>query len=468
MSNKNSTIENVYKLNGNIPLGVAIPFGLQHILAMFVSNITPIILVTGVAKVAGQNMDQTLVSILIQNCIFIAGVASLIQIAGIWKIGSKLPIIMGISFTFLAAMMGAASKDYNIAMGAVIVGGCIEGLLGLCYKFWKGILSPIVSACVVCGIGLSLFTVGTNSFGGGGDYLPNFGAPLFWIIGGATLITCLVWAYVAKGPIKSLSALIGLIVGYALSAVFDIVGLSTALCGLDAEALAANGGVYKLLDFSQIMSRGAIGLPRPMPTGLPQFEVGAIISMTVIFLVSATETIGDSAALCQGGLDRDITTEETSGSLACDGFASSIAGLFGCSPITSFSQNVGLCAMTKVVNRFAVGTGAVILILAGFFPPLAGFFQTIPQPVLGGCTIMMFGQILVSGFQMIHRAGFTERNFTIAALSLCIGGGFTAAGSNTIFKFAPQIVQDIFATNVVAVVFIVAVVLNLILPKNAE
>lgn len=312
---------------------------------MFVSNTTPIILVTGVAVVNGQSMDSHLVSVLIQNCIFIAGVASLIQIAGIWKIGSRLPIIMGISFTFLAAMMGAASKDYNIAMGAVIVGGCIEGILGLCYKYWKGILSPIVSACVVCGIGLSLFTVGTNSFGGGGSYMPNFGAPLFWIIGGATLITCLVWTYAAKGPIKALSALAGLVVGYVLTVIFDVAGISTLLCGLSAEELAAQGGVYKLIDFSQIMSRGFIGIPQPLPTGAPKFEIGAIVSMTVIFLVSATETIGDSAALCQGD-------------------------------------------------------------------------------------------------------------------------GFTAAGSNEIFKFTPQIVQDIFASNVVAVVFIVAVILNLILPKE--
>ena len=468
MSNKTSNLDNVYKLNGSLPITAAIPFGLQHILAMFVANITPIMIICGLAQVNGHPLtdDPHMTATLIQNCIFIAGVASLIQIAGIWKIGSRLPIIMGISFTFLAAMIGAATKDYNIAMGAVIVGGCIEGILGLCYKYWKGILSPIVSACVVCGIGLSLFTVGTNSFGGGQPTDPNFGAPLFWIIGSATLITCLVWAYAAKGPIKALSALAGLIVGYVLAFIFDVFGLSTALCGLSAEELIANGGVYKLIDFSQIMQRGVVGLPRPFPTGMPQFEIGAIISMTVIFLVSATETIGDSAALCQGGLDRDITTEETSGSLACDGFASSIAGLFGCSPITSFSQNVGLCAMTKVVNRIAVGTGAVILILAGFFPPLAGFFQTIPQPVLGGCTIMMFGQILVAGFQMIHRAGFTERNFTIAALSLCIGGGFTAAGSNAIFNYTPQIIQEIFQQNVVAVVFIVAVVLNLVLPKD--
>lgn len=443
-SKNNSSIENVYKLNGSVPLGVAIPFGLQHILAMFVSNVTPIILVTGVAQVNGSPMSEHLVSVLIQNCMFIAGVASLIQIAGIWKIGSRLPIIMGISFTFLAAMMTAAGRDYNIAMGAVIVGGCIEGLLGLSYKYWKGILSPIVSACVVCGIGLSLFTVGTNSFGGGGTYLPDFGAPKYWIIGSITLITCLVWSYMAKGPIRALSALAGLIVGYIVSIPFGLV------------------------DFSQIMARGVVAFPQPLPTGMPKFELGAIISMTVIFLVSATETIGDSAALCQGGLDRDITTEETSGSLACDGFASAIAGLFGCSPITSFSQNVGLCAMTKVVNRFAVGTGAVILIIAGFLPPLAGFFQTIPQPVLGGCTIMMFGQILVSGMQMIHRAGFNDRNFTIAALALCIGGGFTATDSNTIFQFAPQLVKDIFQNNVVAVVFIVSVVLNILLPKEKK
>ena len=466
MAKNTSNISNVYNLNGSIPLNVAVPFGLQHILAMFVSNITPIMIICGLAQLNGHPLtdDPHMTATLIQNCIFIAGVASLIQIVGFWRIGSKLPIIMGISFTFLAAMIGAATKDYNIAMGAVIVGGIIEGLLGLCYKYWKGILSPIVSACVVCGIGLSLFTVGTNSFGGGATDMPNFGAPLFWIIGGATLITCLIWAYAIKGPIKALSALAGLVVGYALTLILDATGLSTALCGLPADAIPAEG--YRLIDYSSIMARGAFGFPQPFPTGLPKFEIGAIVSMTVIFLVSATETIGDSAALCQGGLNRDITTEETSGSLACDGFASSIAGIFGCSPITSFSQNVGLCAMTKVVNRIAVGTGAVILILAGFFPPLAGFFQTIPQPVLGGCTIMMFGQILVSGFQMIHRAGFTERNFTIAALSLCIGGGFTAAGSNAIFEYSPQIIKDIFASNVVAVVFIVAVVLNLCLPKE--
>ena len=284
---------------------------------MFVSNVTPIILVIGVSQVNGSPMDSHTESILIQRCMFIAGIAWLIQIAGIWKIGSRLSIIMSISFIFLAAMMTTVGKDYNITKGAVIVGGYIEGVLGLTYKYWKGILSPIVSACVVCGICLSLFTVGTNSFGGGGTYLPDFSAPKYWIIDSITFITCLVWSYACKGPIKALSALVGLIVGYIVSIPFGMV------------------------DFSEMMARGEVAVPQPLPIGMPR-ELSAIISMTVIFLVSATETICDSAALCQGGLDRDITSEETSVSLACDGFASSIAGLCGCPTITSFSQNVGL------------------------------------------------------------------------------------------------------------------------------
>ena len=431
---------NLYKLDGRVPIHTSILFGLQHILAMFVSNVTPIIIICSEAKVNDKKLEDETISILLQNCMFIAGIASLIQIIGIWKIGSKLPIIMGISFTFLSAMRTTVNKDYNYAMFAVLIGGCIEGILGLLYKYWENILSPIVSACVVCGIGLSLFEVGTISFGGGDKEKSDFGDLKYWFIGTITLITCIIWSNFFKGTIKSLSALAGLIIGYLISIPFN------------------------LIDFSHILDRGFIAFPQPFPTGFPKFDIGSIISMTVIFLVSATETIGDSAALCQGGLNREITEEEISGSLACDGIASAISGLFGCSPITSYSQNIGLCSMTKIVNRFAIGTGAVILIISGFFPPLAGFFQTIPSCVLGGCTIMMFGQIFVSGMQMIERCGFSERNFTIIALSISIGGGFTS--SPKIFKSMPEIIKHIFAENVVAVVFIVSVVLNILLPKD--
>ena len=206
-------------------------------------------------------------------------------------------------------------------------------------------------------------------------------------------------------------------------------------------------------------------MPELLPAK-PEFNINAIVSVTLIFLVSATETIGDTSALAVSGLGRDATTKETSGSIACDGFVSALSSVFGCLPITSFSQNVGLVAMTKVVNRFTIATGAVIMILAGIFPIFGAVLATLPDAVLGGCTIMMFGTIVVSGIQMLGRCGYTQRNITITALSLSIGLGFTQVPE--IFAIFPRIVQTVFAENCVAVVFIVAIILNLVLPKNME
>ena len=185
-------------------------------------------------------------------------------------------------------------------------------------------------------------------------------------------------------------------------------------------------------------------------------------------LFRSAETIGDTTAMVSGGLERDITTEEISGSLACDGYASVFSSLLGCPPVTSFSQNVGLIAMTKVVNRFTIMTGAVCMILAGLLPPVGNFFASLPDSVLGGCTIMMFGTILTSGIEMIAKAGFTQRNITIAALSLSVGIGFTAASEIEIWHIFPQLLQSVFSANVVAVVFVMAIILNLVLPKDME
>ena len=185
-------------------------------------------------------------------------------------------------------------------------------------------------------------------------------------------------------------------------------------------------------------------------------------------MVSAAETIGDTSAVVAKGLDREITESEISGSLACDGFSSSITGIFGCPPVTSFSQNVGLVAMTKVVNRFTIMTGAMFMILAGFVPPIGAFFSSIPESVLGGCTLMMFGTIVVSGIEMLARAGFTQRNIIIIALSLAIGIGFTSVTEAEIWAIFPKMIQDIFSGNCVAVVFVVSIILNLVLPKNME
>lgn len=372
---KDTEMKNLFQLDGRVPVLKAIPFGLQHILAMFVANLTPITLI-GVAS--GLSQDQ--IAFLLQNAMFVAGIATLVQLYPVWKVGSKLPIVMGVSFTFVAILSYVgATYGYPSAIGAILVGGIFEGVLGLLAKYWKKIITPIVAASVVTSIGFSLFSVGTRSFGGG--YTDSFGSAENLILGTVTLAACLLFNIFAKGYKKQLSVLFGLFVGYVLAIFMGKV------------------------DLSVIMSEGLIALPHLLPFK-PEFHLGAIIGVAVIFLVSAAETIGDTSALVNSGLNREVSEKEISGSLACDGFCSSISSLFGCPPITSFSQNIGLINMTGVVNRFTIATGAICMILAGLLPPIGNFFATLPESVLGGCTIMMFGTILTSGIQMISKAGF--------------------------------------------------------------
>ncbi len=433
------SINNIYRLEGRVPIGKAIPFGLQHILAMFVSNLAPITIIAGASKTP---LTPAQLGMLLQNAMFVAGIATMIQLYPIWRIGSKLPVVMGVSFTFVTVLSTiSANYGYPAVVGAVLVGGLFEGTLGLMAKYWRKIITPIVAASVVTAIVFSLFTVGARSFGGG--YNDDFGSAQNLILGTVTLVACLLWNIFAKGYLKQLSVLAGLVVGYILAITMGKV------------------------DLSMIMSGGIISLPHLMPFK-PEFYPGAIISACIIFLVSAAETIGDTSALVAGGLNRKITGEEISGSLGCDGYGSVISGLFGCPPVTSFSQNVGLVNMTKVVNRFTIMTGAACMILAGLLPPVGNFFASLPDAVLGGCTIMMFGTILTSGIQMVADCGFSQRNITIAALSLSIGIGFTTASEVGIWDIFPPMIQSVFSANVVAVVFVVSIILSLILPKDMD
>lgn len=432
-------IENVFQLDGQVPLKTAIPFGLQHVLAMFVANLSPIAIICAAAQPALSTAE---IAMLVQNAMFVAGIATMIQLYPVWKVGSKLPIVMGVSFTFVTILSTiAANYGYPTVIGCVMIGGIFEGTLGLFAKYWRKLISPIVAACVVTAIGFSLFTVGARSFGGG--YADDFGAPKNLLLGTVTLATCLLWNIKAKGYLKQLSVLAGLTVGYIVAIFMGKV------------------------DLSIIFADGLISLPEFLPFK-PVFNIGAIVSVCIIYLVSAAETIGDTTALVAGGLERDIQDHEISGSLACDGFASTISSFFGCPPVTSFSQNVGLINMTKVVNRFTIATGAVAMILAGLLPPIGNFFASLPESVLGGCTLMMFGTILFSGVEMLAKAGFNQRNSIIVSLSLAIGIGFTTSSEIGLWAYFPEVVQSVFATNVVAVVFVVAIVLNLILPKNME
>ena len=450
---------NIYKLNGRVPLQKAIPFGLQHVLAMFVANLAPVLIVCSAALVRGTGEHLTAAEItqILQCAMFVAGIGTCMQLYPIWKIGSKLPIVMGVSFTFLGSLLIICTNPdlgYEGMIGAIILGGIFEGLVGLSAKYWKRFLTPVVSACVVISIGLSLLSVGMNSWGGGNG-AEDFGAWYHLLVGVLTLIVCLGSRYLLKGVYKNLNILVGLIFGYILSVIFTVTGIAP------------------MVDFSGIQETidqvGFFSIPKLVffTSHKPVFNVGAFFTIAIVFLVSAAETTGATTAVCTGALGRDLKMEELQGSLAVDGFSSAISGCFGCLPLTSFSQNVGLVTMTKVINRFTILMGALILILASLFPPLGAFFNSLPQAVLGGCTVMMFGSIMYEGIKMLKNCEFNDRTMIIVSLSFCIGVGLTQTSGN-FFSAFPQVVGDIFNGNAVAGVFVVSLLLSLFLPKKKQ
>lgn len=439
---KESSVDNIYRLDGRVPIGRAIPFGLQHVLAMFVANVAPLIIIASVAVYNGAPFTAAETAQLLQNCMLIAGIGTLVQLYPVWKIGSGLPVVMGLSFTFLAAAMTTASQDYGVMVGAIIVGGCFEGILGLTAKYWRRIISPTLSACVVISIGLSILNVGVSSFGSSSAY--PLGSWQNLLVAAITLAAALVFHTMLKGVAKQLYVLLGMLVGYVVSIFFGMV---------DFGSMADTIGQL-----------GVVAVPR-LFAYVPKFQIGAIFSFALVFIVSAVETIGDTTATCTGGLGRDITEKELSGSLCCDGFVSAISGgVFGCSPITSFSQNVGLISMTHVVNRYCIMFGALAMILGGLFPPVGAFFTTLPDCVLGGCTVIMFGSIMMSGVKMLQEAGMNNRSTLIAATSICLGVGVTEVDG--FFDNLPAVFGAVFAGNMVAGVFVVGLIMELCLPKD--
>lgn len=329
-------------------------------------------------------------------------------------------------------------------VGAIIVGGVFEGILGLTAKYWRKIISPILSACVVVSIGLSILNVGVSSFGSSAKY--PLGSWQNLLVAAITLAAALIFHTTLKGVAKQLYVLLGMIVGYVVAVCFGMVDFA---------------GMTQT-----IRELGVVAVPQ-LFAYTPKFQMGTILSFCLVFIVSAVETIGDTTATCTGGLGRDITDKEISGSLCVDGFASALSGgVFGCSPITSFSQNVGLISMTHVVNRFTIMFGALAMILGGLFPPIGAFFTTLPDCVLGGCTVIMFGSIMMSGIRMMQDAGLDQRNVLIAATSLCLGVGVTQVEG--FFDNLPPVFGEIFAGNMVAGVFVVGLILELCLSKDPK
>ena len=463
MSEENTSNRAPYEFYGKMPLKQAIPLGLQHVLAMFVGNLTPLLIICGACGISGSEEFAHLQVSLLQNAMFVAGVVTMVQLYAIGPIGGKVPIIMGTSSGFIgvfksvADTMGGGVATYGAIMGASIIGGLFEGVLGAFIKPLRKFFPPVVTGTVVLSIGLSLISVGVNSFGGGSS-AKDFGSAENLLLALFVLIVILMVKHWTKGLTSNSAILIGIIAGYAAAVIMGLL--------LPNSGITADGAEYTkawVLNWNKVVEASWISIPEFLPVK-PVFDVRAIAPIIIMFIVTAVETVGDISGVIEGGMDREATDKELSGGVICDGIGSSFAALFGILPNTSFSQNVGLVTMTKIVNRTALASGAVFLILCGLIPKLGAIISIMPQAVLGGAAVMMFSSIVVSGIQLITKEHMTPRNLTIVSVALGVGYGM---GANTaILAQTPQAVQLIFGGSGIVPAALVAILLNLLLPKD--
>lgn len=437
-------------------------------MAMFVGNLTPVLLITGACALDGGLQLQ-----IIQNAMLMAGLITLLQIFTIGPVGAKLPIVMGTSSGFIGVCSGVASTmgqgivTYGAIIFASFIGGLFETVLGFFLKPLRRFFPSLVTGTVVMAIGLSLISVGINSFGGGnnnGDFgsLPNL------FVGTVVLVTIILLKHFTKGVTSTASILIGIVVGYIVCGIMGMI-LPTTYQYIDPNTQETVTKTCSwVLDFSKVSDASWFAVPAFMPFGFSKdmIDLRAIIPIVIMFIVTAVETVGYTSAITEGGLARETTDKELSGSVICDGLGSSIAAFFGVLPNTSFSQNVGLIAMTKIVNLFAISTGAIFLVLCGLFPKLAAIIQMMPQSVLGGAAVMMFASIVVSGIQLVTKDGVSNRTVTIVSVALGLGYGL---GANTeVLSNLPQFVELIFGGSGIVPAAIIAMILNIAIPKNKE
>ena len=429
---KNIELEKAaYDFKAKMPLRQAIPLGLQHVFAMFVGNLTPLLIITSACGLAGGEFADLQISLL-QNAMFVAGIVTLVQLFSIGPVGGQVPIIMGTSSGFLgvfnsvAASMGGGVLAYGAIMGASILGGLFETVLGFFLKPLRKFFPSVVTGTVVLSIGLSLISVGVNSFGGG-NAAKDFGSMENLLLAVFVLVVILFFKHWTNGFVEFTKAWV--------------------------------------LNWNKVAQASWFAIPKLVPVKII-FDMRAILPVLIMFIVTAVETVGDISGVMEGGMGREATDKELSGGVICDGLGSSFAACFGVLPNTSFSQNVGLVAMTKVVNRGALATGAIFLILCGLIPKLGALVSIMPQAVLGGAAVMMFSSIVVSGIQLITKEKMTPRTLTIVSVALGVGYGMGANAS--ILAHTPQLFQLICGESGIVPAAFVAIVLNVLLPKDEE
>jgi NCS2 family nucleobase:cation symporter-2 len=428
--------------NSMPPMGQAVPLGLQHVLAMFASNVTPSIIVAGAAGLAFGSAEQIY---LIQMAMLFAGVATIFQTLGFGPVGARMPIMQGTSFAFVGVLAGiSATQGLGVALTACIIGGLIHFALGSVIGRIRFLFPPLVTGLVILAIGLYLIPVGIKyAAGGAADFqmaAESFGSLKHWTVALTVIIVALLFKFKTSGALSNAAILIGLLAGYAAAAMLGMVSMA---------------GFQKASWVTSI---------QVLPYGF-EFSLGAVIAVTLVSIVSAVETVGDASATAKAGAGRDATDAEIAGATYADGLGTAVAGVFGGLPNTSFSQNVGIVGMTGVMSRHVVTIAGVIMVICGLLPKIGALIASMPLPVLGGGVIVMFGMVAAAGMNVLSEVKMTRRNMVIIAISLTAGLGLNLVP--TAVQYLPGIWKTL-ATSAVAPTAFLAIVLNQILPEDME
>ncbi|MGB4659413.1 MAG: nucleobase:cation symporter-2 family protein [Mobilitalea sp.] len=427
----------IYQLEGRPMFSEAIPLALQHVVAMIVGCVTPAIVVAGVAGCSPA--DKV---ILIQSSLVIAALATLLQLfAGKFRIGSGLPVILGVSFAYLPSLQ-AIAQGYDIAtiFGAQLVGGVFAIIVGLFIKKLRILFPPLITGTVVFTIGLSLYSTAVN-YMAGGISSESYGSPKNWLVALFTLAVVIALNHFGKGIFKIASILFGIIAGYIVALFLGMVS------------------------FANVASAGVFQVPVPMHFGI-KFEISSIVAISILFIINSVQAIGDFSATTEGGMDRMPTDNELKGGIVGYGISNIVGAFLGGLPTATYSQNVGIVATTKVVNRTIFGLAAIIIFVAGLIPKFSALLTTIPYAVLGGATIAVFASIAMTGIKLIAKEPLNYRNTSIVGLSVALGIGVTQA-SGSLAQF-PEWATTIFGKSPVVIATIMAILLNTILPKSKE
>ena len=422
------------------PMGQAVPLGLQHVLAMFASNVTPSVIVAGAAGLQFGGAEQVY---LIQMAMLFAGIATLFQTVGFGPIGARLPIMQGTSFAFVGVLAGiAATQGLGVALTSCIIGGLIHFALGSVIANIRYLFPPLVTGLVILAIGLYLVPVGIKyAAGGAADFqmaAESFGSLMHWTVALTVIVVALGFKFMTKGMLSNAAILFGLIAGYLVAFMFGMV------------------------NFSSVGKASWITGLQTLPYGF-EFNLGAVIGVTLVSIVSAVETVGDTSATAKAGAGREATDGEISGATYADGLGTAVAGVFGGLPNTSFSQNVGIVGMTGIMSRHVVTIAGAIMVLCGLIPKIGAIIASMPLPVLGGGVIVMFGMVASAGLNVLSEVKMSRRNMIIIALSLSIGLGFNLVPSAV--QYLPGIWKTL-ATSAVAPTAFLAIILNQILPEE--